>query len=159
MTKAIPLMYKAVFLMVALLTSYVIGWSHQKALREAEVASLKATHAGAMQKMSDESLRAYKAMEETKDAANKQREAESTAAKASAVRAATESDRLRKQLATVPDRISTATESALREYAATSGELLGECTRAYQEVAGQADTHAIDVRALLNAWPTEGKEK
>lgn len=159
MTKAIPLMYKAVFLMVALLASYVIGWSHQKALREAEVSALKATHAGALQKMSDESLRAYKAMEETKDAAIKQREAESTAAKASAVRAATESDRLRKQLATVPDRISTATESAIREYATTSGELLGECTRAYQEVAGQADTHAIDVRVLLNAWPTEGKEK
>jgi Flp pilus assembly protein TadB len=37
--------------------------------------------------------------------------------------------------------------------ATAHAELLEQCTSAYRELAGQADGHVADTRALIQAWP------
>ena len=64
-----------------------------------------------------------------------------------------ESDGLRAQLTDAARRIAAAPTSAVAEYATTVGELLVDCSRSYQELAGAADGHAADVRTLRDAWP------
>lgn len=64
-----------------------------------------------------------------------------------------ESDGLREQSADAARRLSGAPPAAVLEYAATAGELLADCGRRYQELAGQADGHASDVATLIGAWP------
>ena len=67
--------------------------------------------------------------------------------------ARTESDGLRQQSADAARRLAGAPPAAVLEYATTAGELLTDCGRSYQELAGQADGHAADVRTLIEAWP------
>ena len=67
--------------------------------------------------------------------------------------AARESDRLRAQLDGVPARVARATDSAVREYASAASVVFAQCVRSYQELAGQADGHAADVRLMQEAWP------
>lgn len=66
-----------------------------------------------------------------------------------------ESDGLREQAADAAHRIADLATPAptIREYAATVNELLTDCSRSYQELAGKADGHAADVRTLTSAWP------
>jgi hypothetical protein len=45
------------------------------------------------------------------------------------------------------------TLEAAHQRAATLGELLESCSREYQGMARSADGHALDVRALADAWP------
>lgn len=72
---------------------------------------------------------------------------------ASAAAARTESDGLRDDLAAVRAALPSATPDASRDAAATSGELLNQCARAYQELASKADSHASDTLTLQSAWP------
>ena len=72
---------------------------------------------------------------------------------AAATRAGRERDSLREQLSTAQQRIATASASAVAEYATTSGELLAECSRSYQELARAADGHVASVRLMRAAWP------
>lgn len=67
--------------------------------------------------------------------------------------ARTESDRLREQSLDAARRLADAPPAAVREYAATVGELFADCGRSYQELASTADGHAADVRTLIEAWP------
>ncbi len=68
-------------------------------------------------------------------------------------RARAESDGLRDQAADAGRRIASAAPSAVAEYATTVGELLAQCGRSYQELAGKADGHAADARTLQGSWP------
>ena len=72
---------------------------------------------------------------------------------AAATRAGRERDSLREQLSTAQQRIATASAAAVVEYATTSGELLAECSRSYQELAREADGHVASVRLMRAAWP------
>lgn len=133
--------------------SFGAAWSYQGASWQASEQALRATHAEALQAQSARALTDYKRMETLKDEAVKehallaaQNAVDSAAAKRSA-------DGLRKQLDRVPSLIATATESALREYATASSELLGNCTAEYQRMADKAQGHAADVQLLLGAWP------
>jgi hypothetical protein len=60
---------------------------------------------------------------------------------------------LRDQLRAASQRLPSASTATATEYAATLGELLDQCSRAYQGMAGAADGHAADVRALIESWP------
>lgn len=64
-----------------------------------------------------------------------------------------ESDGLRAQLSDAARRIADAPPATVAEYATAVGELLTDCSRGYQELAGKADGHAADVRTLREAWP------
>lgn len=53
------------------------------------------------------------------------------------------------------ERLSSATAGACRAAAATAADLLGQCSREYQQLAAAADGHAADVAAVIAAWPVE----
>ena len=61
--------------------------------------------------------------------------------------------RLRDQLSEADRRIATASAAAVREYAATANQLLGQCSQRYTELAAKADGHALDARVCRAAWP------
>lgn len=61
--------------------------------------------------------------------------------------------RLRDQLREADVRIATASTTAVRDYAATANQLLGQCSQRYTELAAKADGHALDARACRAAWP------
>lgn len=61
--------------------------------------------------------------------------------------------RLREQLSEADRRIATASAAAVREYAATANQLLGQCSQRYTELAARADGHALDARVCRAAWP------
>ena len=61
--------------------------------------------------------------------------------------------RLREQLTEADKRIATASASAVRDYAATANQLLGQCSQRYTELAAKADGHALDAKTCRAAWP------
>lgn len=75
------------------------------------------------------------------------------AAAAAAAAAQRNAGRLRDQLRDADVRIATASAEAVRDYAATANQLLGQCSDRYTELAAKADGHALDARACRAAWP------
>ena len=64
-----------------------------------------------------------------------------------------QSDGLREQAAEAARRLAAAPPAAVLEYATAVNQLFADCSRSYQELAGQADGHANDVRTHREAWP------
>ena len=129
------------------------GWKVQAWRYDAQIATTAAQYAEALASANQKALDDTIKMQRTKDDAIKaaeQRAAQNAAAAASARR---DADGLRAQLSGVPARIARATDSAVREYAATASVVFVECVGAYQDLAGQADGHAADVRLMQEAWP------
>ena len=65
--------------------------------------------------------------------------------------------RLREQLQQADVRIATASAAAVRDYAATANQLLGQCSQRYAELAARADGHALDARTCRGAWPVSDR--
>lgn len=78
-----------------------------------------------------------------------------TALRAAAAAARAQSDGLRKQADTAARRLAAVdvAPATIVEYASAANELLADCSRHYQDLAGEADGHTADVRAILSAWP------
>jgi hypothetical protein len=95
---------------------------------------------------------------ETSIAAGK-REVESarTARRGAAAVAQRNAGRLRDQLREADVRIATASATAVRVYAATANQLLGQCSQRYTELAAKADGHALDARTCRGSWPVVTK--
>lgn len=74
-------------------------------------------------------------------------------AKALATAATRSVHSLREQIADADRRLSTASIDAVRQYSATAGALLEDCTRAYRDMAGEAGGHASDSLMLQESWP------
>ena len=93
-------------------------------------------------------------------ALNEARTREATSRTALAA-ARAESDSLRTQSVSAARRLAdlATPDAAVREYAAAVNGLFDQCQRDYQDVAGQAQGHADDVRTLLAAWPVTGLER
>lgn len=71
---------------------------------------------------------------------------------ADASRARAESERLRGDLKVSRSQLSRASADAVREYAATLGDVFSECSAEVEEVARKATGHAIDSLMLQEAW-------
>ena len=67
--------------------------------------------------------------------------------------AGAQSDGLREQAAEAARRLAAAPPAAVLEYATAVNQLFADCSRSYQELAGKADGHSLDVRTLSEAWP------
>ena len=67
--------------------------------------------------------------------------------------AGAQSDGLREQAAEAARRLAAAPPAAVLEYATAVNQLFADCSRSYQELAGKADGHSLDVRTLREAWP------
>ena len=81
-----------------------------------------------------------------------QQQTRAAANAAAAAAAGAESERLRAALSTADQRIATAAESAVRDYATTANAVLADLERAGAEIA-RGTGHASDVRAYAEAWP------
>jgi hypothetical protein len=149
----------AVVLMAALSAAFVVkdrqiaSLRADKAALEVALATTKQQHAEERAAAAERALFDYTAMEKRKDEALKVAEARAEALAAAGARARAESARLRDALARAGDRVSSAPEASVREYAATVTSLLGSCQDEYRAVAEKADGHASDVRTLMEAWP------
>lgn len=64
-----------------------------------------------------------------------------------------ESDGLRDDLATVRRQLPSLAIDAVRQYADAASVVFDQCSRRYQEVAGNASGHTSDVKTLEDAWP------
>lgn len=130
-----------------------LAWSAQALRYDARIADLQAQHASAAAAAAQEAQSISTQLQKSKDdaiAKAQERAAQNAAAAAAARRTA---DGLRAQLASANSRISDATHSACTEYARTAGELLGQCSARYSELAAAADGHAADAVMLRQAWP------
>ena len=141
--------------LAVLLVGFFAGWWVNAQRAEARISLLKKEHAEQTMRASASALASYSRMEKTKDDAIKSAQARADRLQADAGRAAAAADGMREQLAGVPARIAAASRTAVDEYAATAGELLGACTAEYQWMARQADGHANDARLMLDAWPVQ----
>ena len=135
------------------LVCFLAGWLVNGWRSDAVISGIKTEHAAQVAINASNALERYETMERTKDEAIKAAQERETQFKADAGRAAATADGLRKQLASVPTRIATASRAAVDEYANTAGELLGACTSEYQWMAESADRHASNERLIHDAWP------
>ena len=135
------------------LVCFLAGWLVNGWRSDAVISGIKTEHAAQVAINASNALERYETMERTKDEAIKAAQERETQFKADAGRAAATADGLRKQLASVPTRIATASRAAVDGYANTAGELLGQCTAEYQQVAEAADRHASNERLIHDAWP------
>lgn len=132
---------------------FLAGWIVNGWQADAVISGIRTEHAAQVAINASKALERYETMERTKDEAIKAAQERETQFKADAGRASATADGLRKQLASVPTRIATASRAAVDEYANTAGELLGQCTAEYQQVAEAADRHASNERLIHDAWP------
>lgn len=144
---------KIVAIGVALGISFTAGWTVNGWRHELKIRELKLNHSLVLEASAMDSLNAYKHMELVKDDAIKSAEERAIKNAIAANMARTTADRLRGELAKVPDRISTASRAAVDQYASTASELFGTCAAEYQEMARFADEHLSNERLLIDAWP------
>jgi excinuclease UvrABC ATPase subunit len=136
-----------VFLAVGVLAAAVV-WHAAKiheAYAEGYVAARKEDDAAARQLTAK--------LTQEKDDALKAAEDRNRAALDAAQRLQRTVDSLRVQLSSAEQRISTAPEAAVREYAAAANAVFGECVEQYRALAVAAQGHANDVQTLIAAWP------
>lgn len=151
----------ALILFVAVFSA-VVTWYVLTGRFEATIAKLKLEHQKAATLATERHIAAlrradedYKKLKKEKDDAI-ERASIRAAANADALAAArVELDGLRRDLSDARARIATAPVAALREYAATVGELYGECEAELAETAAKATGHASDVQLILEAFPKE----
>ena len=139
--------------LAAAVIAALAAWFFQDNRYTAELAELRLEHANAVIKATS-TLRAEQHAITTKyqGALNAATERETISRRHLGV-AARESDGLREQLSGTARRIAAAPPAAVAEYATTVSGLFADCSRSYQELAGQADGHADDVRKHRDAWP------
>lgn len=128
---------------------YVQGMKHTQAAWDAATVAQQAEAAKQEQARRAKELKLHQQVIEAQNAAierNKKNQAAIAAARA-------ESDSLRGDLAAAKSKLSSASADAVRNYAATVSDILGECSQRYTAVAGKADGHAGDVMLLQEAWP------
>lgn len=70
-----------------------------------------------------------------------------------AAAASSESDGLRDDLAAMRVQFDQLSRDAVAQRAVTVGILLSECAARYSKLASTADSHANDLRTLIDAWP------
>ena len=149
---------------VAAVLAGLLVWFFQDARMDAAVADVRIELSSAQVKAAGEKLQAVKqaraderAINQTYQEALNAARVRETALLRDRAAARAESDGLREQLSDAARRIAAAPPAAVAEYATTVGELLAQCSRSYQELAGEADGHVSTIRLMLDAWPSSGE--
>lgn len=134
---------------------YVQGWRMAGQVHQAqtELAQLKTNTAEQRTRAAASALNTYARMEEVKDAAIQAASARAAQNHADAAGLRRQLDGLQRDLATVPDRIATASRAAVDEFAATSAVVFEQCVGRYAALAQLADQHANDAATCRAAWP------
>ena len=140
---------------VAFLSGFTIqGWR-----MDAIIADMKTANTAALTIATSQSLEEAARLQGKKDDALKfaQEQVRKNALAADAARI--ELHRVRVEADRAAAAIPTATCISVRNYAATATSVFGECTVALENMARKADGHAIDSKALRDAWPDNKETK
>lgn len=144
--------------LVAGVLAFGAGWQVQAWRYGEQIATIKQQHTDAALSSARNALKLTEHYRENADAAVRKAEARAAQNKRDADRLRGELDGLRGDLATVSDRIRSATRDAVDQYATAATVVFDQCVRRYSALAEIADGHALDVEALRGAWP-KGLEK
>lgn len=131
------------------------AWQVQSWRYGEQIASTNAEHARQSEASAKRALRMTEHYRENADAALRKAEERLAQNKRDADRLRGELDGLRGDLASVPERITSATREAVDQYATTATVVFDQCSRRYSEVAQAATGHASDVKTLMEAWPKD----
>lgn len=131
------------------------AWQVQDWRFDAQINAIKTQHAEAAASAAKGALRLTEIYRENADAAVRKAEARAAQNKRDADSLRGELDGLRDDLATVPERIRSATRDAVDHYAATASVVFDQCVRRYSDLAQAATGHASDVETLRGAWPKD----
>lgn len=129
------------------------GWATNGWRLGAEIAQIKQDQAQAVTKSVQEALADTITYQRKKDEALKRAEARAVASRNLAAAAASESDKLRDQLAASASNIPRATHDSLVRYATTLSSVFGECQAEVTGLEAKATGHASDVIKLTDSWP------
>jgi len=144
---------------VIAIATFFGGFAVQGWRMSATIAEMEATNAAAVAAATTEVAKEAARLQGQKDdalkAAQQQIHKNSLAADAARI----ELHRVRVEANRATTAITTATCPAVRDYATTSTSVFGECTVALEEMARFADGHAVDAKALRDAWPTNKEKK
>ena len=153
MVEMIPFGTHIVAAAIAGALAFGAAWQVQAWRYGGQIADLKREHAEAVASSAKSALKLTEHYRENADAAVKKAEARAAQNKRDADRLRVELDGVRGDLASVPERIRSASREAVDQYAAAATVVFEQCTRRYSELAAIADGHANDVRTLIDAWP------
>lgn len=139
--------------------AFVGGFVVQGWRMDAKLAEIESTNAAAVVAATVEVAEEAKRLQGKKDDALKaaQEQVRKNALAADAARI--ELHRMRVEADRATAAIPTATCSSVKQYAATVTSVFGECTVALEDMARKADGHAVDSKALTDAWPTNKETK
>jgi hypothetical protein len=139
--------------------AFVGGFAVQGWRMDAKIAEIETTNAAAVVAATVQVVEESKRLQGQKDDALKvaQQQIRKNALATDAARI--ELHRVRVEADRATTAIVTATCPAVRDYATTSTSVFGECTVALEEMARLADGHAVDAKALRDAWPTTKETK
>lgn len=132
----------------------IAAWAYQANHYDAEILRIRAEHHDAVKASLTKARATEQAIARKYQGAINDAKNRETALRRAADSARAESDSLREQSAAAARRIATASAPAVAEYATSAAELLGTCSRSYQDMASKADGHAADVRLMQSAWPS-----
>ena len=131
----------------------VSTWQVQAWRYDAQIAGIKAQHAAQSAKAHADTRAAELAFNQKLQDAQNEATKRETKLRADAAAARRSVDGLREQAAEAARRLAAAPPAAVLEYATAVNQLFADCSRSYQELAGKADGHSLDVRTLSEAWP------
>lgn len=145
---------------ITLITSFVAAvvaaaaaWAFQDARYTAELAEQALTHKTAELDAVSRVRSDERAITKTYQEALNEARTREISVRRDRDAARSESDGLREQSAEAARQLAAAPPAAVLEYATTVNQLFADCSRSYQELAGKADGHSLDVRTLSEAWP------
>lgn len=126
----------------------VNGWRLGEQIATIKAAQIEAVNAATREARATESRR-FKEVQDAQANATKRAQV----ARADSAAARTELDRLRDAIAARPVCVPGDTASASDVGTDTAGQLLAECSGAYQDLAATADRLHADRMMLLESWP------
>ena len=139
--------------LVAAVVAALAAWFFQDNRYSAEIAEMRLERAEAVLKATTKEQAKQAAINDKYQGALNAAITRENALRRNLGAAARESDGLREQLSATARRIAAAPPATVAEYATAVSGLFTDCSRSYQELAGQADGHANDVRKHRDAWP------
>lgn len=138
---------------VLLAATFAMGWTANGWRLNSKIDQLIADHERQVAQANADALAKYTDLERKKqEAINEANKIAQRNARA-ATDARNDLERLRNQITNTAGSVPTATCPSVRAHATTLSTVLAECVGQLEEVAKDADGHALDSRALNGAWP------
>lgn len=144
----LPLIFAGVTAVASITGTYLFTRNHYETI----LAERTAAHATAMAEANAKALAETQRLQEAKAEAERKAAIRVAAARADAARNATALSMLH-TAADSAIRSAQSSHAACQSVAATSTDLLKQCSARYSDVAAAADGHASDAMTLREAWP------